>query len=86
MHLTNVKDILLLREDENTEVKLRNIRQQVVTNAAELSSLPLYLRYKLDLVEGKRSTIGAKCLASQVFEIWRTLRLTTLVPEHLSPT
>jgi hypothetical protein len=66
VHLTNVKNILLLREDENSEVKLLPIKPQDVSNAAELRSLSLYLRYKLDLAEGKRSAIGAtmSCLTS----------------------
>ena len=67
VHVTNVKDNLLLQKEENTEVvKLLDIRPQDVSNAAELHSLSLYLRYKLDLSEGKRSAIGAKmsCQAS----------------------
>ena len=39
VYLTNVKDILLLREDKTTEVKLLDIRPQDVANTTELRSL-----------------------------------------------
>jgi len=39
VYLTNEKDILLLREDKNTEVKLLDIRPQDVANTTELRSL-----------------------------------------------
>ena len=41
VHLTNMKDILLIKEDENTENVLLNIRSQDVESVAELQTIIL---------------------------------------------
>ena len=59
--LTNVDNIFLITEETKMNKQLLvNIKPQDVSNGAELLSLSLYLRYKLKLVEGKRSAIGEK--------------------------
>ena len=58
---TNVDNIFLLTEETKLNKQLLvDIKPQDVSNAAELRSLALYLRYKLELAEGKRSAIGTK--------------------------
>ena len=58
-HCTNVKDILLLKDNVKVN-KLLDIKAQDVSNTAELRSLALCLKYKLDWAEERRSAIGEK--------------------------
>ena len=44
VYLSNVKDILLLRENENSDNKFSLIKPQEVANIAELRSLSFHLR------------------------------------------
>ena len=43
---------------ENTEVDLHPISPEELSNAAELRSLALFLRYKMEIGEGQRNELG----------------------------
>ena len=58
VQITNVQDIYLLRAVDNTEVKLHPISPEELSNAAELRSLALFLRYKMEIGEGRRNELG----------------------------
>jgi len=58
VQITNVQDIYLLRTAENTEVKLHPISPEELSNAAELRSLALFLRYMMEIGEGRRNELG----------------------------
>ena len=62
VHATNMKDILVMRMDENAEVKMININLADMSNAAEIRSLSLFLRYKLEVIEGRKNSLGAQIL------------------------
>ena len=56
---TNVKDIVLVRSSEMTdESKIEKIRAQDVSYAAEIRSLSLFFRFKLQVVEGRKDALG----------------------------
>ena len=55
---TNVKDIVLVRSSEMTDSKIAKIRPQDVSYAAEIRSLSLFLRFKLEVVEGRKDALG----------------------------
>ena len=59
---TNMQDIVIMRIDENAEVKLLNIEPQDVSYAAEIRSLSLFLWYKLEVMEGSKNSLGAQIL------------------------
>ena len=59
VQITNVQDIYLLRMAKNTEFKLHLISPDELRNAAELRSLALFLRYKLEIGEGQRNDLGS---------------------------
>ena len=54
------KDMYLLRTVESTEVKLHPISPEELSNAAELRSLALFLRYKMEIEEGRRNDLGVQ--------------------------
>ena len=55
----NVKDIVLVRSSEKTdESKIERIWAQDVSYAAEIRSLSLFLRFKLEVVEGRKDALG----------------------------
>ena len=51
-----------MRTNENAEVKLLNIDPLDVSYAAEIRSLSLFLRYKLEFMEGSKNSLGAQIL------------------------
>ena len=56
---TNVKDIVLVRSSELTEEsKIERIQAQDVSYAAEIRSLSLFLRFKLEVIEGHKEALG----------------------------
>ena len=56
---TNVKDIVLVRSsDMAQETKIEKIRAQEVSYAAEIRSLSLFLRFKLEVIEGRKEALG----------------------------
>ena len=56
---TNVKDIVLVRTSEMTdESQIERIRAQDVSYTAEIRSLSLFLRFKLEMVEGRKDALG----------------------------
>ena len=56
---TNVKDIVLVRTAELAEEdKIEKIRPQDVSYAAEIRSLSLFLRFKLEVIEGRKEALG----------------------------
>ena len=56
---TNVKAIVLVRSSEMTdESKIEKIRAQDVSYAAKIRSLSLFLRFKLEVVEGCKDALG----------------------------
>ena len=55
----NVKDIVLVRAaDLAEEDKIEKIRPQDVSYAAEIRSLSLFLRFKLEVIEGRKEALG----------------------------
>ena len=73
---TNVQDIVVMRTDENTGVKLLKIDPLDVSYAAEIRSLSLFLRYKLEIMEGSKNSLGAQIICET----------STKEPEKLRPT
>ena len=59
---TSVQDILLVKVEDNPESKLLKINPLDVSYSAEIRSLSLFLRYKLDIVEGNRKDLGAQII------------------------
>ena len=59
---TNLQDIVVMRTDKNTDVKLLKIDPLDVSYATEISSLSLFLRYKLKIMEGSKSSLGAQII------------------------
>ena len=56
---TNVKDIVLVRStDMAEETKIEKIRAQDVSYAAEIRSLSLFLRFQLEVIEGRKEALG----------------------------
>ena len=56
---TNVKDIVLVRAAEMAEEdKIEKIRAQDVSYAAKIRSLSLFLRFKLEVIEGRKEALG----------------------------
>ena len=56
---TNVKDIVLMRAaDMAEEDKVEKIRPQDVSYAVEIRSLSLFLRFKLEVIEGRKEALG----------------------------
>ena len=55
---TNVQDIMIMRNDQSKNHKLQKIKAEDVLYAAEIRSLALYLRFKLELIEGSRTELG----------------------------
>ena len=56
---TNVKDIVLVRSTYMAEeTKIEKIRAQDVNYAAEIRSLSLFLRFKLEVIEGRKEALG----------------------------
>ena len=62
MHATNVQDIVIMRIDENAEIKMLPINREDVSYATEIRSLSLFLRYKLYVIEGRKNSLGAQIL------------------------
>ena len=62
MHATNVQDIVIMRIDENAEIKMLPINPEDVSYATEIRSLSLFLRYKLYVIEGRKNSLGAQIL------------------------
>ena len=60
--VTNVQDIVLMRTDDNPETKLLQINPLDVSYSGEIRSLSLFLRYKLDIVEGNKNSLGAQII------------------------
>ena len=58
VYSTNVKDIMVMRNDQNKNQKLQKIKAEDVLYAAEIRSLALYLRFKLELIEGSKIALG----------------------------
>ena len=55
----NVKDIVLVRAaDLAEEDKIEKIRPQDGSYAAEIRSLSLFLRFKLEVIEGRKEALG----------------------------
>ena len=52
---TNVKDIVLVRAEKD---KIEKIWPQDVSYAAEIRSLSLFLRFKLEVIEGRKEALG----------------------------
>ena len=59
---TSVQDIVLVKVEENPEAKLIKINPLDVSYSAEIRSLSLFLRYKLDIVEGNRLDLGTQII------------------------
>ena len=59
---TNVQDIVEMKSDENPEVKLLKINPLDVSYAAEIRSLSLCLRYKLEIMDGSKNSLGAQII------------------------
>ena len=59
---TNVQDIVVMRTDDNPEVKLLQINPLDVSYAVEIQSLSLFLRYKLEIVEGSKNSLGVQII------------------------
>ena len=57
-----MQDIVVMRTDENTGVKLLKIDPLDVSYAAEIRSLSLFLRYKLEIMEGSKNSLGAQII------------------------
>ena len=56
---TNVKDIVLIRSSKMTDKsKVEKICPQDVCYATEIRSLSLFLRFKLEVVEGRKDALG----------------------------
>ena len=69
---TNVKDIVLVRSSEITEeTKIEKIRAQDVSYAPEIRSLSLFLRFKLEVIEGRKEALGKSVVC--VFALFRSL-------------
>ena len=55
---TNVKDIVLVRSSKLTEeTKVERIQAQNVSYSAEIRSLSLFLRFKLEVIEGHKEAL-----------------------------
>ncbi len=62
---TNVKDIVLVRTSEMSEdSRVERIRPQDVSYAAEIRSLSLYLRFKIDVIEGRKEALGKSVICA----------------------
>ena len=57
VYITNAQDIYLLKIAENTAVKLNPINPEELSNASEVLSLALFLRYKLELRDEQRNNL-----------------------------
>ena len=56
---TNVNDIMLVRSSEvSEENRIETIQAQDVSYAAEIRSLSLFLRFKLEVIEGRKEALG----------------------------
>ena len=56
---TNVNDIVLVRAaDMAEENKIEKIQAQDVSYAAKIRSLSLFLRFKLEVIEGRKEALG----------------------------
>ena len=56
---TNVKDIVLVRTSEvSEETKIEKIQAQDVSYVAEIRLLSLFLRFKLEVIEGRKEALG----------------------------
>ena len=54
-----MKDIVLVRTSEvSEENKIEKIQAQDVSYAAEIRSLSLFLRFKLEVIEGRKEALG----------------------------
>ena len=62
IYSTNVQDIVLLRLDEYEEVNMIKIHPGDVSYAAELRSLSMFLRFKLDEIEGRKKLSRCSCV------------------------